>query len=146
PLSSGHGRLQLPLTLVYTYTDATFQSSFESEFEGWGTVEKGDNLPYLAKHQMTLAGGLHSQKLSINLSGRYQSDMLITAGSFEEVSTKLEGHIIADMNITYSIGGNVALYVNVTNVLDKKYAVAARPAGFRPGLPRNVMAGIKVQF
>ncbi len=138
--------LQLPLTIVYTWTDAHFKSSFDSEFEGWGSVEQGDALPYLAKHQFTVTGSLHSRNLSLNLSTRYQSDVLTAPGTFDDTSSTLKGQAITDFNTTYSVNSNFAIYLNASNVFNKAYAVAARPAGLRPGLPRNLMAGVKVRF
>ncbi len=35
-------KISLPVSLVYTYTDARFQNSFKSAFEGWGEVSAGD--------------------------------------------------------------------------------------------------------
>ena len=41
-LAYSGSKLSLPLSFNYTFTNATFQNSFESEFEPWGQVEEGE--------------------------------------------------------------------------------------------------------
>jgi Fe(3+) dicitrate transport protein len=37
------------------------------------------------------------------------------------------------------------IQVGVENLTDETYVVARRPAGARPGLPRTLMAGIRLE-
>ena len=37
-------RIEVPLSLVYTYTETAFQTDFASGFSQWGTVRAGDEL------------------------------------------------------------------------------------------------------
>ncbi len=137
----------MPLSLVYTYTDAQFQNSFESEFEGWGTVAVGDELPYLANHQATLMLNVSNQKFGFNLSGRYQDAMRTTAGQGAiPVNEKTDAHFVVDINANYLMHKNVAVFASLTNVTDEVYIVARKPAGVRPGMPRAFMGGLKVNF
>ena len=48
----------------------------------------------------------------------------------------------AGAEVTVSSGG--AIYASVQNVLDRRYVVARRPAGARPGLPRTLMVGYRM--
>ncbi len=147
PLSNESGGWGMPLTLVYTYTDAAFQNGFESTFEGWGTVEVGDELPYLANHQLTLLLNVNSQKFNFNLSGRYQDAMRTQAGQGSiPDNKKTDAYFIIDLNASYFVHKNVALFGSLTNMTDKVYVVARRPAGLRPGMPRAFMGGLKVNF
>ena len=41
---------------------------------------------------------------------------------------------------------NVILKLSVSNLLNKVYAVASRPAGLRPGQPRVIKLGIKLDL
>ena len=50
------GNLLVPIEFNYTYTSTEFLSTFESSFEAWGSVNKGDELPYLPKYQINFAG------------------------------------------------------------------------------------------
>ncbi|HFA48235.1 MAG TPA: TonB-dependent receptor [Bacteroidetes bacterium] len=137
----------MPVSLVYTYTDAQFQNSFDSSFEGWGEVEKGDELPYLAHHQLTLLLNAGNQKFNFNLSGRYQDAMRTQAGQGKiPGNQKTDGHFVLDLNASYFIQKNAAVFGSLTNVTDEVHVVARRPAGLRPGMPRAFMGGLKVRF
>ena len=48
--------LNVPFTINYTYTSSEFDSSFTSSFDEWGTVNKGDELPYVLAHQIFVIG------------------------------------------------------------------------------------------
>ena len=52
--SKSNSKFRLPISLVYSYTDAKFLNDFDSDFEGWGTVSAGDHFPYLANNQFTI--------------------------------------------------------------------------------------------
>jgi Fe(3+) dicitrate transport protein len=137
----------LPVTVVYTFTDAIFQTSFDSEFEGWGGVEAGDELPYIARHSAAVVLGLENKRLSLNLSTRYQSAMRTQAGqdSIPE-NEKTDAFFVTDASASYLVHPRIALYGSVTNLTDETFVVARRPAGLRPSLPRAIMAGMKVNF
>ena len=140
-------KISLPTTIVYTYTDASFQNDFESEFEGWGTVSSGDQFPYLANHQFTFIFGLEHQKFTANLSGRYTDEMRTMPGQGEIPATqKTDANFIIDANINLVLHSNVSLFGSITNLTNEVYRVARRPAGLRPGMPRAFNLGIKTSF
>ena len=144
PLSGKKKKFHLPLTLVYTFTDGQFLSSFKSEFEGWGTVNKGDDLPYLAQHQVALLATLEHRYFSVTLSGRYNGAMRTIAGS-GEMSKLLstDDAMIADFAANYHMHRNFDLFGTVTNLFNDTYIVSRNPAGARPGLPRAFNFGMK---
>ena len=43
--------VRLPVHFAYTFTNGEFKNSFESDFEPWGNVVVGDELPYLPRRQ-----------------------------------------------------------------------------------------------
>ena len=51
-LGSRLGRLRLPLRFAYTLTEGQFLQDFHSDFQPWDTVQAGDHIPYLARHQL----------------------------------------------------------------------------------------------
>ena len=53
---------------------------------------------------------------------------------------------IVDFSADGKIGRRVILFYTINNVSDKVYAVARRPAGLRPGLPRTFQAGVRVNL
>lgn len=137
----------LPLSVVYTYTDASFQSSFSSEFEGWGEVANDDELPYLAQHQLTLMASLSNEKFGFNLSGRYQGDMRTVAGQGEiPLTEKVPGFFIVDASTSYQLHPRASVFANASNLLDEVAVVSRHPAGLRPAMPRAFMAGLRVNF
>ncbi|MFQ5446516.1 MAG: TonB-dependent receptor domain-containing protein, partial [Saprospiraceae bacterium] len=147
PLTTSGDGWSLPISLVYTYTSATFQNSFDSEFEGWGQVAIGDELPYLAHHQLALILDLSKEKFSFNLSGRYQSAMRTEAGSGPiPANEKTDAFFVTDASASYRLHQNIAFFASITNATDEVFVVARRPAGLRPSMPRAFMAGMKVGF
>ena len=137
----------MPVRIAYTLTQATFHSSFESEFEGWGVVDAGDELPYLAHHQLALSFGLESRRWGLNGSGRLQSAMRTTAGFgpiLEE--DRADAFFIMDIAGYYQMHPNFRLFIALNNLFDYAYIVSRHPAGLRPAMPRNFLVGGKVQF
>lgn len=137
----------MPVSLVYTYTDAIFNSSFISTFEDWGTVTVGDQLPYLANNQFTIMLGLEYRKFSVNLSGRYMDEMRTSPGQGEiPTNKKTDSYFVIDASANYAMHKNISLFANATNLTDEVYIVARRPAGLRPGMPRAFNIGLKANF
>lgn len=137
----------LPFTIVYTYTDARFLNDFESEFDPWGDVVAGDQLPYLANNQFTLMLALEHHKFNINLSGRYMDKMRSTAGQGNiPDNEKIDSYFIVDASANYMLNKNITLFTTITNLTGQVYNVARRPAGLRPGMPKAFNLGAKVIF
>jgi Fe(3+) dicitrate transport protein len=142
-----HSTITLPLSIVYTYTDAVFQNSFISTFEDWGTVTAGDHFPYFANNQFTFIVGLEHKKFAINLSGKYIDEMRTIPGHGEiPVNEKTDSYFVFDASASYAMHKNIALFANATNLTDEVYVVARRPAGLRPGMPRAINIGLKANF
>jgi len=137
----------IPLTFNYTFTKTKFLSSFESEFDGWGGVTAGDELPYVPAHQIFAETGLTEQNWKVYLRYRYMSSMRTEAGSGVLVDSKKTDPVsIVDLTSEYRVTKNVDVYMKVLNILDYQGIVAARPAGVRPTMPRAVLAGIRFSF
>jgi Fe(3+) dicitrate transport protein len=137
----------LPVSVVYTYTDAVFLNDFDSEFEGWGTIHSGDHFPYLATHQWALILGLEHRRFSVNLSGRYSDAMRTVPGQGEiPFNEGTDKYFVIDASANYMLHKNISLFANATNLTAQVYNVARRPAGLRPGMPRAFNIGIKATF
>lgn len=137
----------LPLTIVYTYTDAKFRNDFDSDFEGWGTVVAGDHFPYMANNQFSFIVGLEHRKFSINLSGRYMDEMRTAPGQGDiPTNEKTDSYFVIDASASYNLQKNISLFANATNLTDQVYVVGRRPAGLRPGMPRAFNIGLKANF
>lgn len=134
----------VPFRFTYSYTDASFKSDFASDFEPWGTVSRGDALPYVPRHQFTASLSVESKKYSVNASAAFTDRMRTRAGQgaipdFEST----DAHMVVDLGAAYTIYGNTKLMLIVRNLFDATYIAARRPAGLRPGLPRSVSLGLK---
>jgi Fe(3+) dicitrate transport protein len=147
-ISAEAGSLTVPLSLQYTWTaEAEFRSAFESDFDPWGDVEVGDELPYIPEHQLRASAGLQSDAWNVNLSAAYIGQMRATAGQGPfEPSDTIDSHVIWDFIARWNWTDNVATYLKVDNLFDEVYVAARRPAGLRPGLERTAYLGVTFQL
>lgn len=139
--------IEMPLSMVYTFTESEFKTSFESDFPMWGKITKGDKLPYLPENQLTLNASLIGNDWDVNLSARYIGEMLETSGTGEILSgVKTKDYITADISASYQVSDSSKVFVKATNLLDEQEIVSRRPYGARPNAPRMVYAGYKYSF
>ena len=140
-------QISMPIRVAYTYTDATFTNAFSSDFGAWGDVEVGDALPYLAPHQLSLVTSFEHENFAIDISGRYTSAMRTIAGQgVLLLSESTNESLIFDSGIRYEVSNHLNLNLGVTNLLDRTYAVARRPYGLRPNMPRALRIGVSVNL
>lgn len=141
------GNISIPARMAYTYTKATFQHAFDSDYGPWGAVEKGDELPYLPRHRVSGNIGLETTRYATHLSFRYTTPMRVTAGQGALVEAhSTDAHFVVDLAAHYRLTQRVNIFASVRNLTDATYIVARRPAGVRPGLPRLMLIGFKVDF
>lgn len=138
----------MPLGVIYTYTHATFRESLDS-FGPWGdNVARGDLLPNLPQHVLTVNAGIGRGGWRLDLTGNYTSETFgaTGAGAMSDPFVRVEPHMIFDLSGEVELTGNVSLFGSIENLFDKTYNVGVLPAGWRPGLPRTVMGGIRFGF
>lgn len=137
--------MQLPITFSYTLTDTELQSNFNSTI--WGTVNEGDEIPYIAKNQFAVSLGFKYKKWDAALSGKYVDAFRTLAGQGEIApNVKVDSNFIVDASAKYFLTKKVALMGNIINLFDSTYAVSRVPAGLRPGHPFGINAGIMARF
>jgi Fe(3+) dicitrate transport protein len=140
-------KLKLPIGLNYTFTQATFENAFSSNYGAWGDVEKGDLMPYLPEHQINISFGALYKKLALDITGYGTSKMRTIAGQgsiAENEST--DSYLLLDLALSYDVTEKANLFTSIKNVTNETYIVSRRPAGVRPGLPQTIMAGVKIDF
>ncbi|MBT7275605.1 MAG: TonB-dependent receptor [Woeseiaceae bacterium] len=140
---------EIPISLQYTLTSkAEFETSFESDFDGWGTaVVKGDRLPYMPKSQLRATIGIIGESMSANLSANYASEVRALAGQGGIPGNQLiDARWVLDAIANYKVNENVSAYVKIDNLLDEVYVAARRPAGIRPGMDRQISVGINIKL
>ncbi|MGB3144964.1 MAG: TonB-dependent receptor [Maribacter sp.] len=138
---------QLPITLSYTLTDTEFLNSFGSENDIWGAVTRGDELPYLSKHQFNASISLEHKKFEVNFSGRYNGAFRTKAGAGTiPANERVDSNIVLDLGAKFRYNQHITLTTNAMNLLDETYAVARVPAGLRPGMPFGIFGGIELRY
>ncbi len=137
------GRLSVPLTLKYTWTtEAEFRNSFQSDFDPWGEVLIGDELPYIPEHQLRASASIEVERFRLSLAASYVGKMRTRAGQGTFIAAEsVPSHVVWDSVASWQFSEQFSTYLKVDNLLDKTYIAARRPAGVRPGLPRTAYLG-----
>jgi Fe(3+) dicitrate transport protein len=146
-LSGGRSRFgRVPARVAYTWTRAEFRTAFTSSYAPWGEVEPGDRLPYLPEHQLHGSVGLSRDDWSLRLAAVYNGAMRTRAGQGAlEQGLATDAFMTLNLSGEYQIGPWASVYASVQNLTDERYVVAREPAGARPGLPRTLQLGVRVQ-
>ena len=142
-LESLDSEVGLPAKLTYTYTDADFESDFDSDF--FGEVRDGDPVPYIPQNQAYASIGIEQESYGIYLEGSYV-DSMPTAGGELSSTDKTDSAVIFDVVARKHLSDRVGIFASVENVFDREYVVARRPAGARPGLPLTAVVGFDVEL
>jgi Fe(3+) dicitrate transport protein len=136
--------VDMPFELRYTWTgEAEFQNAFESDFDPWGDVQVGDELPYIPEHQLRATAGLEASKWRFNIAANYVGKLRTRAGQGVFIPEEsIDSHVVWDMVAAWQFTAQLSTYVKVDNLFDETYIAARRPAGVRPGLPRTAYLGL----
>jgi Fe(3+) dicitrate transport protein len=136
--------VDVPFELRYTWTaEAEFQNAFESDFDPWGDVQVGDELPYIPEHQLRATAGLEASKWRFNIAANYVGKLRTRAGQGSFIPEEsIDSHVVWDMVAAWQFTRQLSTYVKVDNLFDETYIAARRPAGVRPGLPRTAYLGL----
>ena len=141
------GAWSLPIRVAYTWTEATFESSFESDFEPWGSVVVGDELPYLPPHQLFVGVGITADRWQVHADLSWVDRARTEAGQGPIAEgSGTEARFLLDLAARLRLVRGVELVGRVRNATDEIYVAARRPAGARPGLPRTATLGLAWSF
>jgi Fe(3+) dicitrate transport protein len=141
------GRLGFPLSASYTLTLAEFRRSFDSQDPMFGSVERGDELPYVPRHQAYASVAAEIAEAGVYAAGTFVSRMRERAGS-----EPLEDTLATDRQFVVDFGGKyrplefLEAYVSLRNAFDSRALVSRRPFGARPNAPRWLQVGAKASF
>jgi len=138
----------VPLRVAYTWTEAEFQTSFETDFADWApAVERGDELPYLPAHQLAAGAGLTADTWGAHLDLAWVDAMRTSAGRGPiSVGEGTDAHLLVDLAAEVRLAAGLSAFAQVRNLGDEVYVAARRPAGARPGLPRTALVGLSWDF
>jgi len=137
--------LSLPVNLVYSYTGTELLNTVNSAI--YGNVTAGDEIPYVPVHQLTLNTGFIKSNWGINATLNYVSEARNVPGQSAIPNDQLvEARTLADIAAYYDLRDGVRLHLKADNVFDTVYIAGRRPYGVRPGKPREIFAGISLDF
>ncbi len=140
--------LSVPLGVSWTWTaEAEFDNSFESNFDPWGDVQNGDEIPYIPEHQGRVYAGLAGNRWEMNVNVTYQDEVRTVAGSGSTPSDEsTDDFLTVDLLGRWDATDWVSLVLKVNNLFDETYIVSRRPAGVRPGIDRQAFVGANFHF
>jgi Fe(3+) dicitrate transport protein len=139
--------LTLPLLASYTFTRARFDRDFQSLDPIWGTVQSGDELPYVPRHQLAVTASVEHARATGTIAVTYVSAMREEAGSAPlEQSLATDEQFFVDTSASMRLLSGISVYGNLRNVLGGAFIVSRRPYGARPNAPRWLQLGAKLAF
>ncbi len=146
-IRASNGRWQMPLQLNFNYFKSTFENSFDSNFEAWGQVAAGDELPYVPGQQATFSVNFNHDRLDLFVQGQWISAMRTRAGSGAIASeTGIPEQFTVDAGAHVHLNARLSLFATVLNLNNADFWVASRPAGLRPIAPRRIRMGVSARF
>ena len=138
------GAFAAPVSASYTYSHSEFMSTFESTYEPWGSVEEGDELPYLPAHLVSASAAVQSSRALAGVFANYTSAMRTIAGQGDiPFAESTDARVILDLTAEYELMTHARVFAGAQNVTDEVYIASRRPTGVRPGMPRTFVAGLK---
>lgn len=142
-----NSKFKLPVTFGYTLTDTEFMNEFASSDGAWGEIEKGDEIPYISKHQFNASIALEHEKFELILGARFNGEFRTIAGQGPIPNENLvPNNTVVDFGSKYKFNKHFSLTGNINNLFDTTYLVSRVPAGLRPGMPFSASIGIAAQF
>lgn len=144
--------LWMALAGAYTLSQSSFRGAFTSEFVGWGAVQRGDELPYLPAHQLSLSAGVRRRELDergwdVSVTGKLRSAARDVAGQGEPPEQeRISALATLDVAAHWRLRSWAELYLTCSNLFDEQVIISRRPYGARPNPPRMFAAGYKARF
>ena len=140
-------KFKLPITFGYTLTDTEFVNEFSSSDGAWGTITKGDEIPYISKHQFNGSIALEHAKFELIVSIRYSGKFRTIAGQGAIPNQYVvPSNSVIDFGSKYKFNKHFSFTGNINNLLNNTYLVSRVPSGLRPGMPFSASIGLAAQF
>ena len=141
------GPVKFPLSAAYTLTRTEFRNTFSSEDPVFGNVKKGDEIPYVPRHQLSGLLGAEYGPVSVYGTAVYVARMREVAGSAPlDRVIATDAQFIVDVGAKYRVLPRLELYGNIRNLFNELDLVSRRPFGARPNAPRMIQLGVKLKL
>ncbi|MEM9073225.1 MAG: TonB-dependent receptor [Myxococcota bacterium] len=138
-------RWQIPVRATYTYTGSSFRSDFDSDDPTFGSVQEGDELPYVPEHQGQLQIGVEHPKGGARAVATYVGEMREEASQGGD-GLRTDDFVMMDLVGWWQLRDELRVYTRLENLLNQQPVVATRPFGARPLRPFSVHLGVKLTF
>ena len=134
---------RIPVSLSYTLIDGEFDTDI-ADTDFFGSVSKGDPLPYLPENQFLASVGFEKNNWAAYLSGNYVDEVCVRAscGDFE----KTDNTFTVDVSANYQFSSALNFYARVENLTSEEDILGRQPYGARPNKDRTVTAGLRFNF
>ncbi len=139
--------INVPVTLAYGFTRTRLASSFVSEDPQLGSVQAGDQLPYVPQHQGAVSAAVETGRVGFSAGISYTSQMREEAGqgAFDpDFST--DAALVIEAGVRAQVYGSTQAYLHLRNLTNAQDIASRRPFGARPIAPRWLQAGVKSSF
>lgn len=149
---------KLPISIAYTFTHARFDETFVNGGGDWGSgqINRGDFIPFITPHMLTLTSGIEYKQFNATLTARYTGETRIRPGKdaivvpdrnikYTDVNA-LSGYLIMDLSANYSFSRILTAYTMINNLTDNRAIVANLPQGYRPNMPLSIAVGLKCKL
>lgn len=136
---------QVPIRIGYTLTLSEFKQDIGDDAPNqWENAEKGDSIPEIPEHQINASIGVAQADWRVTVNANWVDS--VDANADPDLDQEIDSRLLVDLSGEYRVHPNARLFAAVENVTDKEYLAHWRPAGARPGKPREYWAGVKVNF
>ena len=134
------GSYKIPVSLSYTLIHGEFDSDI-ADTDFFGSVSKGDPLPYLPENQFLVSVGFEKNNWAAYVSGNYVDEVCVRAscGAFE----KTDDTFTIDISANYQFNRALNVYARVENLTSEEDILGRQPYGARPNKDRTVTLGLR---
>jgi outer membrane receptor for ferrienterochelin and colicin len=131
------GNLSIPTRINYTYSNAEFAKSVDTQLDMWGSVESDFEIPYLPEVIWQIETGLRADKWQV-LAAIKQADKMRTVAGAGAIRSQdsIKERTMIDLSANYQIDNQQNLYAVVDNLLDKEHTATRQHGGLQVAKPR----------
>lgn len=141
------GPVTLPLSATYTFTRTRLLETFQSADPVFGSVQTGDELPYVPAHSLNVAAGIDVWRVGAHAQLTFIDRMREQAGQGALVdSMTTDVQVMFDAHLSFRLTDWAQIYVDGKNLFDSHAIVGRRPFGARPNAPRTFLGGLKLNY
>jgi Fe(3+) dicitrate transport protein len=137
----------LPVSVAYSFTRTRLATGFVSEDPQLGTVEPGDELPYVPHHQAALNAAMETARFGLLAAVSYTSRMREEAGQGPyPTDFTTDPALVIEAGARAFVARSTEVYLHVRNLINARDITSRRPFGARPISPRWLQMGLKSSF